>query len=162
MPFPLNEIGRFEAIFERMSPPHRLAIAAEHLQWTVTNFATPIADDTVRDLVARAEAAVSAAVRAGRLIAPNDAALLEAMDEAIQNSSEPGSSDLLMSYYLCFEEVGPELTSQRLVVIFDHCDQADYTRYSEPGLVVGEPTETTARERAILEYQRDLLQRYSE
>jgi hypothetical protein len=162
MPFPLNEIGRFEAIFERMSPPRRLAIAAEHLQWTVANFATPIADGTVRDLIGRAETAVRAAVNGGQSIAPTDAALLEAMDEAIQNSSEPGSSDLLMSYYLCFEEAGPELTPQRLVVIFDHCYQADYTRYSEPGIMVGEPTETTAREHAILDYQRDLLRRYSE
>ncbi|GAA2319209.1 hypothetical protein GCM10009853_091610 [Glycomyces scopariae] len=162
MPFPLNEIGRFEAVFERMTPPQRLAIAAEHLQWTVSNFATPVADDQVRDLLSRAETAVQAAVSAGLPIAPTDAALLAGMDEAIQESAEPGSSDLLMSYYLCFEETGPELTPQRVVVIFDHCYQADYTRYSEPGIVVGEPTETTAREQAVLDYQRELMRRYSE
>lgn len=157
-----EQLAQLEAMYARVPPRQRLAMGVELLEWTVANFSTPIADDTVRDLVARAEAAVSAAVRAGRSIAPNDATLLEAMDEAIQNSSESGSSDLLMSYYLCFEETGPELTPQRLVVIFDHCYQADYTRYSEPGLMVDKPTETTARERAILEYQRDLLQRYSE
>jgi hypothetical protein len=131
------------------------------LQWTVGNFATPIGDPVVADLVARAGAAVRAAVNAGLAIAPTDDALLEGMDEAIQESAEPGASDLLMSYYLCFAETGPELTPQRLVVIFDHCYQADYTRYSEPGIVVGEPTETTDREQAVLDYQRDLLRRYS-
>ncbi|SDD85669.1 hypothetical protein [Glycomyces harbinensis] len=155
-----NGIARLEAIFAGMSPPQRLAIAAEQLQWTVANFATPIADSTVLDLVTRAAAAVQTAVRNSLPIAPTDSALLEAFDEPIQDSEEPGASDLLMSYYLCFDEVGPELTPQRVVVIFDHCYQADYTRYSEPGLAVGD-TDPTPREQAILDFQRALVNRYT-
>lgn len=162
MPFPQNQIAQLEAVFERMAPPRRLALAAEHLRWTVSNFATPIADSTVQRLVARAATLVQESVDASRAVAPSDAALLDEIDEAIQNATEPGSSDLLMSYFLCFDELGPELTPKRLVVIFDHCYQADYTRYSEPGLAVGEPEQMTAREEAVLSYQRGLISRYTE
>jgi hypothetical protein len=162
MPFPQIQIAQLEAIFENMAPSQRLKLAAEHLRWTVSNFATPIADSTVHLLVTRAAALVQEAVNASRSIASGDAALLDEIDEAIQNATEPGSSDLLMSYFLCFDELGPKLTPMRLVMILDHCYQADYARYSEPGLVVGEPEQMTAREQAILDYQRALISRYTE
>jgi hypothetical protein len=162
MASPWNRIDEIEATFDRMPPHRRLAMASELLRWTVANFATPISDGTVNDLVTRASTAVREAVNSGRSAAPADGALLDEIDEAIQTTREKGARDLLVSYFLCFDQLAPEINPKRLVLIFDHCYQADYRRYSEVAIAVGEVDELTQRERDILDHQRALVRRYTE
>jgi hypothetical protein len=69
----------------------------------------------------------------------------------------PGA--ILRCHVLCFDELAPEITSGRLVVVFDHRLQADRVRYSEPPIMVGESDENSPRGRAIREYQNDLIRR---
>jgi hypothetical protein len=45
--------------------------------------------------------------------------------------------------------------------VFDQCYQADYRRFSEPAIIVGEPQEVSPREQRILNYQRELISRYT-
>lgn len=161
MAIPWKNRTQIETAFGRMPAPRRLAMAAELLEWTVSNFATPIADPTTRDLVDRSAVAVRAAVDRGAAIATAEPGLLEESDEIMQEPKEPGSFDLLLSYYLCFDELAPEITPERLTTIFDHCYEADYRRYSEPAIAVGD-VEVTPRGRAILDHQRELARRYTD
>ena len=163
MAIPWKNRTQIEAAFARMAAPRRLAMAAELLDWTVSNFSTPIADPVTRDLSRRSAAAIRTAVESGAAITPAaaDPGLLEEADEVMQEPTEPGSFDLLLGYYLCFDELAPEITPERLTTIFDHCYEADYRRYSEPAIAVGEDV-ATDRGRAILEHQRRLAQRYTD
>ncbi|WP_026923435.1 hypothetical protein [Glycomyces arizonensis] len=156
-----ERLAQLEAAYARIPPSQRLAMVAELLEWTVANFATPIADDTVRDLVARASAAVRSAANARLSAVPADRALLEQFRTATEDDQEPGAVDLLGAFRLCFDHLAPEITPPRVLAIFDRCYQADYVRYSEPEIAVGED-DASDRGQRILEYQAALLQRYLE
>lgn len=160
MATPWKDRAAIEAAFGRLPGPRRLAMAEELLRWTVANFTTPIADPTTRELVERAATAVRAAVAEGASITTAEPGFLDEIDDAMQEQAEPGGFDLLISYFLCFDELGPEITPNRLFSLFDHCYQSDYRRYSEASIAVGE-VDVTPRGQAILDYQRDLIQRYT-
>ncbi|MEU5157671.1 hypothetical protein [Glycomyces sp. NPDC021274] len=150
---PLPRIEQLEAAFGRLPAPRRLALAAEHLEWTVANFAAPIADLTTRSLVRRAADAVRAAVDAGAAITPAPPGFIDELDAALDDSCEPGGFDLLISYYLCFDELALELRPDRLVTILDHCREADSQRHDHD-------SDGESRREAVAAYQRDLLRRH--
>ncbi|MDN3241920.1 hypothetical protein [Glycomyces tritici] len=150
---PPNRIERLEAAFGRLPAPQRLALAAEHLEWTVANFAAPLEDPVTRDLARRAAAAVRAAVDARAAIAPAPPGFIDELDESLQDPREPGGFDLLISYYLCFDDLAPELRPDRLVTILDHCREADSRRHEADD-------DDDPRGEAVAVYQRALLRRH--
>lgn len=152
----MNWIEQLEAAFARLPAPQRLALAAEHLEWTVANFDAPLQDAVTRDLVQRAAASVRAAVEAGAAVAPAPPGFIDELDEALDDSREPGGFDLLISYYLCFDGLAPELRPDRLVTILDHCREADSVRHE------GERTEDGGdpRYEAVAAFQQGLLRRH--
>ncbi|MFG3342459.1 hypothetical protein [Glycomyces sp. NPDC048151] len=154
-----EQFALLEAQYASISPPQRLSMAAELLEWTVANFDTPINDRTVADLVSRAQIAINAAVDAGLSAAPADPALTDQLFSVAEDTNEPGAFNLLGAFRLCFDHIEPEITPQRLLGIFDRCYQADYVRYTEPAIAVGEG-DPSARGQRIFARQAELRQRY--
>ncbi|SDD85630.1 hypothetical protein [Glycomyces harbinensis] len=156
-----DDLNQVEAAFGKMPGPHRLAMAAELLEWTVANFRTPIADPVVSDLVARATATIREAVGRGASTATGQDGFTTALFEASEETEEVGAYELLVSLYLCFDDLDPEIRPDRLTTVFDQCYQADLRRYSQPAIAVGDAREITPREQAILDFQRALINRYT-
>jgi hypothetical protein len=161
MPEAWDNLDEIEATFAAMPAPSRLAMAAELLEWTVSNFATPIADPVVSDVVARAATAIREAVGRGAPAATGPEGFTSEIFEVADEAGERGAYELLLAHYLCFDALAPEIRPDRLASVFDQCYQADYRRYSEPAIVVGEPQGVSPREQAILSYQRSLISQYT-
>jgi hypothetical protein len=155
-----NDLDAIKETFAQLAAPRRLAMAGELLEWTVANFRTPFGDAAVSDIVTRSAGAVRDAVTRGASTATGSGLTGELYDVS-ESTEERGAEEILLSYYLCFDDLDPEIRPDRLVSIFDQCYQADVRRYSDVGIAVGEGPGASSREQEILDYQRNLIARYT-
>ncbi|THV41475.1 hypothetical protein [Glycomyces buryatensis] len=155
-----NDLAAIKETFGLLAAPRRLAMAAELLEWTAANFRTPFGDPAVSDIVTRSATAVRDAIGRGASTATGSGLTGELYDVS-EETEERGAEEILLSYYLCFDDLDPEIRPDRLVSMFDQCYQADVRRYSEVAIAIGENPEVTSREQQILDYQRALIARYT-
>ncbi|MFC4337057.1 hypothetical protein [Salininema proteolyticum] len=151
------QIEPYEDRVEDISERDRFRSAVDLIEWTITGFESPIESRSEREFVESTLSVCRSAVNSGETIADVPEDWIPRATRFLEMGTENGVNYLIRSLEFCLDIYSDEIEAEEFMKIFAYCYEAESSRSSASGIMVGEPQVATAREQAMLDHQKAIL-----